>query len=86
VKSANQVSALITVITVLGPKVQAIVTDIVAPEKLDEIDFDKISKVLSLHFTPKPKRLVVVERYVFNSEETISDFVVAIKHLPSSCT
>lgn len=85
IKDGNKVSILITVI---GPKVLSVLSDIISPKKIDEESYDDLCKVLIEHYAPK--RLVVAERYMFysrvqKSTETISEFVVAIKHLASSC-
>ncbi|XP_054259759.1 uncharacterized protein K02A2.6-like [Macrosteles quadrilineatus] len=81
VKDEKKVSILITVI---GPKILAVLSDLLSPKTVDEKTFDELTKVLEDHFSPK--RLVVAERYTFYSRcqkptESISDFAVAIKHL-----
>lgn len=85
VKDGNKVSILITVI---GPKVLSILSDILSPKKVDEKSYDDLITILEDHFAPK--RLVVAERYTFYTRvqkptENISEFMVAIKHLASSC-
>lgn len=85
VKEEKQVSILITVI---GPKILSVLSDILSPKKVDDKSFKELSDILIGHYSPK--RLVVAERYLFYSRcqkptETISEFVVAIKHLASTC-
>uniref|UniRef100_A0A1B6KSV3 CCHC-type domain-containing protein n=1 Tax=Graphocephala atropunctata TaxID=36148 RepID=A0A1B6KSV3_9HEMI len=85
VKDDNKVSILITVI---GPKVLAVLSDIISPKKIDEKNYTELCKILEDHYSPK--RLVVAERFMFYSRcqkptETIAEFVVAIKHLASTC-
>ncbi|XP_054260279.1 uncharacterized protein K02A2.6-like [Macrosteles quadrilineatus] len=85
VKDVKQVSILITVI---GPKILAVLTDLISPKKIDEESYDNLSKILEDHYSPK--RLVVAERYTFYSRcqkqsESIAEFVVAVKHLASTC-
>lgn len=85
VKEDNQVSVLITVI---GPKTLSVLSDLVSPDKVDDKSYDTLKNVLEKHFSPK--RLVVAERFNFYSRvqrpnESIADFVVALKHLSSSC-
>jgi hypothetical protein len=85
VESENHVSILITVI---GPKILAVLMDLISPKKVDDETYENLSKVLIEHFAPK--RLVVAERYKFYSRcqkpaESIAEFMVAIKHLASTC-
>ncbi|XP_054272755.1 uncharacterized protein K02A2.6-like [Macrosteles quadrilineatus] len=85
VKSTNHVSILITVI---GPKILAVLMDLISPKKIDDETYESLSKTLEEHFAPK--RLVVAERYTFYSRcqkpaESIAEFMVAIKHLASTC-
>ncbi|XP_054265657.1 uncharacterized protein K02A2.6-like [Macrosteles quadrilineatus] len=85
IEDGSKVSVLITV---LGPKILAVLSDIVSPDEVDSKSYEDLSKVLVKHFSPK--KLVVAERYMFYSRvqkptETISEFVVAIKHLSSTC-
>ena len=85
VKADNHVSILITVV---GPKVLATLTDLLSPAEVDSKSYDELTTVLTDHFSPK--KLVVVERYMFYSRsqrsgESITDFVVAIKHQSQFC-
>src|SRR5436190_6436365 len=85
IKSENHVSILITVI---GPKILAVLADLISPAEVDSKTYEQLTTVLKGHFAPK--KLVVAERYVFYSRsqkpgESIADFVVVIKHLASSC-
>ena len=81
----TKVSVLITVV---GPKILTILSDLVSPAAVDSKSYEELVKELEKYFSPK--KLIVVERYTFysrvqKSSETISEFVVAIKHLASSC-
>lgn len=85
VDKENHVSVLITAI---GPQVLAVLADLVSPNEVDSKSYDELVKVLKDHYAPK--KLVVAERYSFYSRaqrpgESVSDFVVAIKHLAHSC-
>lgn len=86
VKEENKVSVLITV---LGSKNLATLSDLLAPTEVDTKTYDELVKVLKEHFSPK--KLVVAERYTFYSRfqkpvETVAEFAVAIKHLATTCS
>jgi hypothetical protein len=85
VEAENEVSVLITVI---GPRNLAILSDLVAPSEVDSKTYAELTAVLESHFSPK--KLIVAERFMFYSRtqkpgETISEFVVSIKHLATTC-
>lgn len=85
VKEDKRVSIFITVI---GPKVLKVLSDIVSPSEIDSKTYDELVEVLKKHYSPK--KLIVAERYTFSCRvqkpgESIADFVVAIKHLAASC-
>lgn len=85
VKDELRVSVLITVI---GPRVLEVLSDLVSPSEVDSKTYEELSKLLSDHYAPK--KLVVAERYTFYSRtqkqgESVSDFVIGIKHLAHSC-
>lgn len=85
VKDENQVSVLITVI---GPKVLTILVDLVSLDKIDSKSYEPLKNIFEEHFSPH--RLLEAKRYTFFScvqrpNEGIADFVVALKHLSSTC-
>lgn len=84
VKEENQVSILITVI---GPKTLAVLSDLVLPDKVDSKEYKNLIEVSEGNFSAK--LLVVAERFTFYSRmqtpiESIADFVVARKHLSTT--
>ena len=75
-------------LTVLGPKIVKLLSDLLAPEEVDSKSYEFLVNTLTDHF--KPKRLIIVERFKFNtrsqqSNETITDYTVQIKHLAATC-
>lgn len=85
IKDEQKVSVLLTV---LGSKVVKLLQDLLAPDEVDSKSYVQLVKTLTSHF--KPKKLLIVERYKFNSriqkeDETISDYVVAIKNMATTC-
>ena len=72
----------------VGPKTFALCQDLLAPKVLDEVTLNEIGKALSNHFNPVKN--IIYERFVFFSrnqknEETIKDYVHALKALATTC-
>lgn len=85
VVATRKVSVLISVI---GRKTYQILKDLLDPVEISTKSYDELIQVLSTHFSPK--KIVISERYKFykrNQEqgETVSQYVVAIKHLAATC-
>lgn len=75
-------------LSVLGPKIVSVLEDLLAPEEVDSKSYDVLVETLRGHY--KPCTLTIVERYKFNSRvqqptESISDYVVTLKHMASTC-
>ena len=72
----------------IGASTYAVLSDLLAPDKLAAKTFDEISTALSNHF--EPKRSVITERFHFHKRdqatgETISDFDAALRKLAIHC-
>lgn len=71
-----------------GGELYKIIKSLISPKKVEEVKYDDLKKILSKNF--KPTRNIIAERFKFNKrkqsdDETISDFVVAIKSLAREC-
>ena len=85
VVAGKQVSVLLTLI---GPKGFTLANNLLSPKSLDECNFNEIVDALLAHY--KPKRIVIFERYKFqtrnqNSGESIADYIASIKELARTC-
>ena len=89
--AANDVAKgkkLLILLTVLGEKAYVTLRSLLLPKTPTEAGYDEAVAVLRKHYAPK--RSVVTERYRFHRrdqgpEESISDFVVALKTLAATC-
>ena len=81
----KQVSVLLTLI---GPKGFTLANNLLSPKPLENCKFDEIVEALTTHY--KPKRIVIYERYKFqtrnqNPGESIVDYIASIKKLARTC-
>ncbi|KAG8196928.1 hypothetical protein JTE90_027631 [Oedothorax gibbosus] len=77
-----------TLITIFGTKAVSTLIDLFSPDDLDSKTCDEIIEKFKSHY--KPAKLTVGERNKFYTRiqqpnETISDYIVVIKHLASNC-
>ncbi|UYV72349.1 hypothetical protein LAZ67_9002732 [Cordylochernes scorpioides] len=69
-------------ISCIGPKYFGILRNLVFPEEVDQVPFDKLCRILLKHFNPKTN--IIYERFVFQkmdqkSGETISKYIIRLK-------
>ncbi|KAF2886798.1 hypothetical protein ILUMI_19376 [Ignelater luminosus] len=72
----------------VGPELVSLLQDLCSPVEVDEKSYQELTDILVNHF--KPAKLIIDERFKFNTrvqqqEESISEFVVALKHLVKTC-
>ena len=72
----------------LGLPTYTLLTDLISPKKVTEVDLDDLVKTLSSHFRPAPKALS--ERYKFGQRtqqpgETVNTYVADLRRLASTC-
>ena len=77
-----------TFLAVVGAKPFKLIKNLVSPKQPVKCTFEEMKKALKAHY--RPQTLVIYERYKFYSRnqmngESISNFVVAIKDLASTC-
>ncbi len=75
-------------LSVLGPVKYGLLKSLVEPVKIIDLTYQQMTQTLSDHFKPKP--ILIAERFKFYQRnqspgETISDYILALKHLASSC-
>ncbi|UYV61011.1 K02A2.6-like [Cordylochernes scorpioides] len=75
-------------LTLMGSKTYGVLKNLCSPILPKDKTFDNLINILKRHFSPK--RSIVVERFIFFKrmqlkEESISDYLVEIKRLASSC-
>ncbi|UYV70738.1 hypothetical protein LAZ67_8000410, partial [Cordylochernes scorpioides] len=75
-------------LTLMGSKTYGVLKNLCSPILPKNKTFDDLIDILKRHFSPK--RSIVVERFIFFKrmqlkEESISDYLVEIKRLASSC-
>ncbi|KAJ8896329.1 hypothetical protein PR048_001673 [Dryococelus australis] len=75
-------------LTVVGAEIYGILKSLLVPDLPSETSYAKHVSALWMHFSPK--LMVIAECYEFNShcqkpDETVSDYIVALKHLAKSC-
>ncbi|UYV67442.1 hypothetical protein LAZ67_5000618 [Cordylochernes scorpioides] len=75
-------------LTLMGSKTYGVLKNLCSPILPKNKTFDNLIDILKRHFSPK--RSIVVERFIFFKrmqlkEESISDYLVEIKRLASSC-
>ncbi|UYV60291.1 K02A2.6-like, partial [Cordylochernes scorpioides] len=72
----------------IGPKYFGILRNLVFPEEVDQVPFDKLCKILLKHFNPKTN--IIYERFVFQkmdqkSGEAISKYIIRLKEQAQRC-
>ena len=72
----------------VGPKVYALLKNLLAPSKPSEKSFQDLSKILSDYYEPEP--LIIAERFKFNKREqkdgeSMQEFYAALRELSKSC-
>ncbi|KAF2890348.1 hypothetical protein ILUMI_15825 [Ignelater luminosus] len=71
----------------VGPELVSVLQDLCSPVDVDEKTYQELTDILVNHF--KPARLIIDGRFKFNTivqqEKSISEFVVALKHLAKTC-
>ncbi|UYV64879.1 K02A2.6-like, partial [Cordylochernes scorpioides] len=75
-------------ISSIGPKYFGILRNLVFPEEVDQVPFDKLCKILLKHFNPKTN--IIYERFIFQkmdqkSGETISKYIIRLKEQAQRC-
>ena len=75
-------------LSVVGPKVYAMIRNLLSPEKPSEQTFERLRQTMTNHY--KPQRVIIAERFRFNKRnqgdsESVADYIVALKQLASSC-
>ncbi|UYV76468.1 hypothetical protein LAZ67_14000455 [Cordylochernes scorpioides] len=75
-------------ISCIGPKYFGILRNLVFPEEVDQVPFDKLCKILLKHFNPKTN--IIYERFVFHkmdqkSGEAISKYIIRLKEQAQRC-
>lgn len=77
-----------TFLTVMGEKAYTTLRNVLAPQLPTKAKYEDLVDTLLQHYGPK--RSVVAERYHFHrriqgKDETLSDFIVALKELAATC-
>ena len=72
----------------MGPKVYALIRNLLSPAKPSEQTFERLRQTMTNHY--KPQRVTIAERFRFNKRnqgdnESVADYIVALKQLASSC-
>ncbi|UYV66315.1 hypothetical protein LAZ67_4001301 [Cordylochernes scorpioides] len=75
-------------ISSIGPKYFGILRNLVFPEEVDQVPFDKLCRILLKHFNPKTN--IIYERFVFQkmdqkSGEAISKYIIRLKEQAQRC-
>ncbi|UYV80748.1 K02A2.6-like [Cordylochernes scorpioides] len=75
-------------ISSIGPKYFGILRNLVFPEEVDQVPFDKLCMILLKHFNPKTN--IIYERFIFQkmdqkSAETISKYMIRLKEQAQRC-
>ncbi|UYV82343.1 hypothetical protein LAZ67_21001753, partial [Cordylochernes scorpioides] len=75
-------------ISSIGPKYFGILRNLVFPEEVDQVPFDKLCMILLKHFNPKTN--IIYERFIFQkmdqkSGETISKYMIRLKEQAQRC-
>lgn len=75
-------------LTEVGPEVYTTLSNLLAPTKPKDVSFTNIVEVLEKHYNPKP--LEIAQSFHFGtrnqkSEESVSDYVLALKRLAVHC-
>ena len=72
-------------LTVVGSKTYSLLRSLVAPSLPQVKTFAELSKVLNVHFEPKP--LVIAERFLFHkrSQESIANYMAELRKLSTHC-
>lgn len=75
-------------LSVLGPVEYGLLKSLVEPVKIIDLTYQQMTQTLSDHFKPKP--ILIAEHFRFYQRnqspgETISDYILALKRLASSC-
>ena len=84
-KDEKQVAILLSVI---GPKIYALLRDLLAPEKPQDKSVATLSETLRKHFEPKP--VIIAERFRFHrrdqaSGESIVKYLAELRRLAAHC-
>ena len=85
IKDEKQVAVLLSVI---GPKIYALLRDLLAPEKPQDKSVATLSETLRKHFEPKP--VIIAERFRFHrrdqaSGESIVEYLAELRRLAAHC-
>lgn len=72
----------------IGSKTYETLTNLVMPNKPEEVSFEEIEKTLTRYF--EPEKLEIVERFQFfkrdqREDESVNDYAVELKKMASSC-
>ena len=75
-------------LTEIGPEAYSTLSNLLAPEKPKDTPFADIVKALEKHYNPTPSK--IAESFHFGTryqkqDESISDFIVALKKLSINC-
>lgn len=89
--SANDVKdekKLAVFLTVIGPQAYEVLKSLIVPDVPGDKSFEEVKLILKNHYSPKSS--VIAERCKFNrrvqeQQETVEDFIVALKHLARKC-
>ncbi|UYV69394.1 K02A2.6-like [Cordylochernes scorpioides] len=76
-------------ISSIGPKYFSILRNLVFPEEVAQVPFDKLCTILLKHFNPKTN--IIYERFIFQkmdqkSGETISKYMIRLKDQAQKCS
>ena len=79
---------LAVLLTVIGSKTYALLSDLLAPEKPATKSYAELVEVLKVHL--KPKRLIIAERFHFHQRvqeegETVATYMAALRRLADKC-
>ncbi|XP_029848142.2 uncharacterized protein LOC115330456 [Ixodes scapularis] len=89
--SANDIKPekkLAVFLTVIGPRAYEVLKSLVVPAVPGDKSFEEVKVLLKNHYSPKSS--VIAERCKFNrrvqeEQESVEDFIVALKHLARKC-
>ncbi|XP_040355390.1 uncharacterized protein K02A2.6-like [Ixodes scapularis] len=89
--SANDIKPekkLAVFLTVIGPRAYEVLKSLVVPAVPGDKSFEEVKVMLKNHYSPKSS--VIAERCKFNrrvqeEQESVEDFIVALKHLARKC-
>ena len=75
---------LATFLAVVGPTTYKLLHSMLAPNKLEEVSFNEMVKVLSDHYSPKPSEIVSRFKFYNRSRkpgESVSMFISEVRDL-----